>query len=59
MSSTKWKVGGSVPGYLSLDVEISLGKILNPRFSLKQMCDSSPTSLISYIHKLSLSRFVR
>lgn len=38
MSSTKWKVGGSVPGYLSLDVEISLGKILNPRFSLKQMC---------------------
>lgn len=30
MSSTKWKVGGSVPGYLSLDVEISLGKILNP-----------------------------
>lgn len=42
MSSTKWKVGGSLPGSLSLDVEISLSKILNPKFSLMQMCDSLP-----------------
>lgn len=30
-SSTNWKVGGSIPGSYSLHVEVSSGKILNPK----------------------------
>ena len=43
--STNWKVGGSIPDFSSPHIEVSLGRILNPKLPLciigVCVCDSA------------------
>ena len=48
-SSTKWKIGGLIPGSSSPYIDVSLGNILNPKVLplLRQHCENVYEWLVS------------